>query len=121
MGFSAESEDAFVMALHEDEQAVDRVVDIIDAMHATASVESDRLMILELIKGVGLLKFNSFLQEKLRGALKIAAVKATLRDSQLRSKSDDSMPSPLALPSSLPSFTTSNRRLSSSPTPHGSG
>jgi len=73
-GFVPEAEQKVINSLVQDDGLVDRMLATVDAEKSQATVESDRVMILGLIKKAGVENFNQFVRKKLSASLRVVAL-----------------------------------------------
>eukprot|EP00435_Cladocopium_sp_Y103_P048670 s917_g14.t1 len=78
-GFIPEAEESMKRSLTKDDRFIRRLLSTIDAEASSATVKTDRDMILQLIHSAGVQRFNSFVREKLRSSLRVVAL-TTLRE-----------------------------------------
>ncbi|CAE7470350.1 slc44a4 [Symbiodinium sp. CCMP2456] len=73
-GFVPAGEQMVIQSLQEGDVLIEHMLSKVDAEKSQATVESDRLMILELIQKDGVSKFNQFVREKLAASLRVVAL-----------------------------------------------
>lgn len=78
-GFIPEAEESIKRSLTKDDRFIRRLLSTIDAEASSATMKTDRDMILQLIHSAGIQRFNSFVREKLRNSLRVVAL-TTLRE-----------------------------------------
>ena len=73
-GFVPAGEQMVIQSLQEGDALIEHMLSRVDAEKSQATVESDRLMILELIKKDGVSKFNQFVRQKFAASLRVVAL-----------------------------------------------
>ena len=75
-GFVPAAEQQVIQSLQQGDELIEHMLSKVDAEKSQATVESDRLMILELIQSQknGVSKFNQFVREKFAASLRLVAL-----------------------------------------------
>ena len=73
-GFVAAAEQQVIQSLQQGDALIEHMLSKVDAEKSQATVESDRLMILELIQKDGVSNFNQFVREKFAASLRLVAL-----------------------------------------------
>ncbi|CAE7029582.1 unnamed protein product [Symbiodinium sp. CCMP2592] len=73
-GFVPAAEQQVIQSLQQGDALIEHMLNKVDAEKSQATVESDRLMILELIQKDGVSNFNQFVREKFAASLRLVAL-----------------------------------------------
>eukprot|EP00435_Cladocopium_sp_Y103_P024942 s1780_g6.t1 len=78
-GFVPEAEQSVKKSLLESDALIKTMLNAVDAENSRATMETDRQMILSLIKQAGVSRFNTFVREKLSASLRMVALTTLVR------------------------------------------